>query len=146
MFFDVAHFADHGPHTGERFLERLERWKKRDWRSQMNWRRPDDAPNLLEAVARAARAHYQALRPAFSDWLLAQRKRTRAGERRDNVGFMTLELLTSRGLPKTPKSLPLLRQHYQRYGAQHNALEALETAWDEFLSARAESALGKTGR
>jgi len=42
--------------------------------------------------------------------------------------------LTSRGLPETPKSLTLLREHYQRYGAQHYAQEGLETAWDEFLA------------
>jgi hypothetical protein len=35
VFFDAPHFASHGRHTGERFLERLERWNKRDWRSRM---------------------------------------------------------------------------------------------------------------
>lgn len=136
VFFDADHLASHGPHTGERYLDSLARWAKRDWRSQMNWRRPEDAANALQESALATRAQYQALRPAFSDWLQLQRKRTRAGERRDNVGFMTLELITSRGLPKTPKSLPQLREHYQRHGTQHYAQEALETAWDEFLAQR----------
>jgi hypothetical protein len=47
---------------------------------------------------------------------------------------MALELIASRGVPKTPKSLPLLREHYQRYDAQNYAQEALETPWDEFLA------------
>jgi hypothetical protein len=137
VFFDAAHFASHGPHAGERYLSSLARWAKRGWRSKMDWRRPDDAANLLHESAIAARAQYQALSPAFSEWLQLQRKRTRAGERRDNVGFMALELITSRGLPKTPKSLPLLREHCQRRGAQHYAQEALEKAWGEFLAHRA---------
>lgn len=136
VFFDADHFATHGPHTGERYLNSLARWAKRDARSKMNWRRPDDAVNLLRESSLAARAQYQALRAAFSDWLLAQRKRTRAGERRDNIGLMTLGLAPSRGLPKSPMSLPLLREHYQRHGAQHFELEALEAAWAEFLSER----------
>lgn len=132
VFFAADHFAEHGPHTGERYLAALERWKKRDYRSQMNWRREDTEVNLLAASALAARAQYQSLRPAFSDWLLLQRKRCREGDRRDSIGFMIIGLLTSRGLPKTPKSLTLLRQHYERHGAQHFELEALEAAWAEF--------------
>lgn len=134
VFFNAEHFASHGPHTGERLLERLERWNERDGRSQMNWRRPDDAPNLLHADALAARAEYQALRAQFSDWLMAQRKRTRAGERRDDIGLWALGLAPARGLPKTPKSLTQLRDHYRRYGAQHFEMEALEAAWTEFRS------------
>lgn len=136
VFFAADHFAEHGPQTGERYLAALECWKKGDHRSHLNWRREDSEINLLEASALAARARYQALRPAFSDWLLAQRKRCREGERRDNIGFMTIGLLTSHGLPKTPKSLPLLRDHYQRHGAQHVELEALEPAWTEFIESR----------
>ncbi len=140
VFFDADHFASHGPYTGERYLASLARWAKSGGRSKMDWRRPDDAANLLHESAIAARAQYQALRPAFSEWLQLQRKRTRAGERRDNVGFMALELITSRGLPKTPKSLPLLREHYQRHGAQHYVQEALEKAWGEFLAQRVPNA------
>lgn len=136
VFFAADHFTEHGPHTGERYLAALERWKKRDHHSQMDWRREDAETNLLEASALAARLQYQALRPAFSDWLLVQRKRCRGGERRDKIGFMTIGLLTGRGLPKTPKSLPLLRDHYQRHGAQHIELEALEAAWAEFIESR----------
>lgn len=132
VFFQAEHFASHGPHTGERLLDQLERWKKRDWRSKMQWRRPEDATNLLQADALAARAEYQALRPVFSAWLQEQRKRTRSGERRDNVGLMTLELVTSRGLPTTPKSLKQLCYHYERRGYQRFATEALESAWSEF--------------
>lgn len=134
VFFDAAHFTSHGPHTGERTLHSLERWNKRDWKTKLNIRRPDDSVNILEVPALATRAEYQALRPAFSNWLLAQRKHTRDGERRDEVGLMALGLLTSRGLPKTPKSLPLLRDHYQRHGAQYFELEALEMAWGEFIA------------
>lgn len=134
VFFDATHFASHGPHTGERFLERLERWNKRDWRSKMDWRRPDNAVNLLQEPALAARAHYQALRPAFSDWLRAQGRRMRAGERRDSIAFMALGLVSSRGLPTRPKSLSQLKEHYQSCGKQHFELEALEAAWAEFLA------------
>ncbi|MCU0928134.1 MAG: glyoxalase superfamily protein [Burkholderiaceae bacterium] len=132
VFFPAEHFADHGPHTGERLLDQLERWKKRDWRSKAEWRRPDDPVNILEAGALAARAEYQALRPKFSAWLQEQRKRTRAGERRDDIGLMALELVTSRGLPTTPKSLKQLCYHYERRGFQRFATEALESAWAEF--------------
>ena len=99
----------------------------------------DDAVNILHEPALAARAQYQALRPTFSDWLLAQRKRTRADERRDNVGLMTLRLLSTQGLPAMPKSLPLLRDHYQRRGAQHVELEGLEAASVEFIPGRLAS-------
>lgn len=133
VFFDAEHFASHGPHTGERCLNSLERWKKRDWRTTLNLRRHDHAVNLLEAPALVARAQYQAMRPAFSDWLLVQRKRTRAGERRDRVGFMAIGLLSSRGLPTTPKSLALLGQHYETRGVQRHDIDSLYEAWDEFI-------------
>lgn len=139
VFFDAKHLLSHGPHTGERYLESLARWAKRDWRSKMDWRRPDDAVNLLHESALAARAQYQALRPAFSDWLLTQGRRLRAGERRDNVALMAISLLSSRGLPTRPKSLPQLRDHYQSWGKQHFELEALEAGWTEFLAERSAS-------
>lgn len=133
VFFDAPHFASHGWHTGERFLERLERWNKRDWRSRMDWRRPDNAVNLLQESALAARAQYHAQRPAFGDWLRVQGRRMRAGERRDNIALMALELVTSRGLPARPKSLLQLQEHYRSWGKHHFELEALEAAWAEFL-------------
>jgi hypothetical protein len=139
VFFSAGHFASHGPHTGERFLDRLESWKKRDLRSLNDWRRPDNAVNLLQESALEARAQYQALRPAFSDWLVAQGRRLRAGERRDNVALMAIGLLSSRGLPRTPKSLLQLRAHYQGWGKPRYELEALEAAWAEFLDLRAET-------
>ena len=138
VFFAATHFASHGPHTGERYLNSLARWAKRGWRSKADWRRPDAAVNLLHESALAARAQYQELRPAFGDWLLAQGRRLRAGERRDNVALMAVGLLPSRGLPKKPKSLLQLREHYQSWGKQHFEMEALEAAWDEFLSQYAE--------
>ncbi len=104
----------------------------------MNWRRPDHVVNLLHESALAARAQYQALCPSFSDWLLAQGRRLRAGERRDNVALMAIGLLSSRGLPKRPKSLLQLRDHYQSWSKQHFELEALEASWDEFLAQHAE--------
>jgi hypothetical protein len=139
VFFDSKHLLSHGPHTGERYLESLARWARRDWRSKMDWRRPDDAVNLLHESALAARAQYQVLRPGFSDWLLAQGRRLRAGERRDNVALMAVNMLSSRGLPTRPKSLPQLREHYQSWGKQHFELEALEAAWTEFLAERTAS-------
>ncbi len=134
VFFDAAHFASHGLHTGERFLQQLERWNKRDWRSRMDWRRPEEAVNLLQESALATRVQYQALRPAFSDWLRAQGRRIRTGERRDNIALMAHGLVASRGLPTRPKSLPELKEHYQSWGKQHFELEALEAAWSEFLA------------
>lgn len=134
VFFGEDHFAEHGPHTGERLLERLETWQKRDQRSQMTWRRPDNAVNILEAGALAARVQYQALRPKFSEWLKAQRNRAQARERLDEIAFMAWDFVTSRGLPTTPKSLRQLQDHYRRRrGAQRPQLDALEAAWDEFL-------------
>jgi hypothetical protein len=57
----------------------------------------------------------------------------RAGERRDNIALMALELVTSRGLPARPKSLIQLKEHYQSWGKHHFELEAPEAAWAEFL-------------
>jgi hypothetical protein len=130
VFFDAAHFASHGPHTGERYLVALERWNKRDERSHRQWRRPEGAMNLLEVPAMAARAEYQALRQEFSDWLMAQRRR------QDPVGFMAGTLLSHRGVPRTPLSLPHLRKHNERRGFPWHALEALYAAWQEFKALR----------
>ena len=133
-FFDSAHFSRHGPQTGERFLERLERWAKRDARSQATWRRPDDAPNVLEADAQAARAEYQATRQAFSDWLWAQR-----GEKH-RTGLVARGLMTSRGLPRTPKSLSQLVRHYERAGKQYFSPNHLFAAWNELTQQRPKTA------
>lgn len=132
VFFDGPHFSTHGPHTGERFLERFERWAKRDAHSQQTWRRPDDAPNLLEADALAARAEYQVNRAAFSDWLWAQR------DQKNRIGLTARGLMTPRGLPKTPKSLSQLVRHYERSGKKYFSPESLFDAWVEF---RRQSAL-----
>lgn len=112
--------------------------RKQDKHSQMNWRRPDDAVNVLQEPALAARAEYQALRSAFSDWLRAQGRRMRTGDRRDSIAFMAIGLVSSRGLPTRPKSFPLLLDHYRSWGRQNYELKALEDAWDEFLAAQAE--------
>jgi len=132
VFFDAAHFSSHGPHTGERFLERLERWAKRDARSQATWRRPDNAANVLEAAALAARSEYQAERQAFSDWLWAQR-----GEK-NRTGLMARGLMTARGLPKTPKSLSQLVRHYERSGKTYFSPSTLFDAWEEFKRQQAQ--------
>jgi hypothetical protein len=137
-FLDAQHFAIHGPHTGERFLQKLEQMRKQDKHSQLNWRRPEDAVNVLRESALAARAEYQALRPVFSDWLREQGRRMRTGERRDNIAVMAIGLVSRRGLPTRPQSLPLLIDHYSRRGHQHYKLKALEDAWDEFLAAQVE--------
>lgn len=136
-FLDAQHFATHGPHTGERFLQRLAQMRKQDKHSQLNWHRPEDAVNVLRESALAARAEYQALRPAFSDWLREQGRRMRTGERRDNIAFMAIGLVSRRGLPTRPQSLQLLIDHYSRWGRQRYELKALEDAWDEFLAAQA---------
>lgn len=111
--------------------------RKQDKQSQLNWRRSENAVNVLRESALAARAEYQALRPAFSDWLREQGRRMRTGERRDNIAFMAIGLVSRRGLPTRPQSLPLLIDHYSRWGHQRYELKALEDAWDEFLAAQA---------
>lgn len=136
VFFKADHFASHGLHTNERALSAEEHWAKRDAQSKLTWRRPDNPDNLLRAPALAARAQYQALRPAFSDWLLVQGRRFRDGDRRDDVGFMAASLVRARGLPTTPKSLALLLRHYQRRGELLRDAEVLDAAWLEFLGPR----------
>lgn len=136
VFFKADHFAKHGMHTGERLLSAEEHWAKRDAQSQQTWRRPDNPVNVLRAPALAARAQYQALRPAFSNWLLAQGRRFRDGGRRDDVGYMAASLVRARGLPATPKSLTLLLRHYQRRGELLREAEVLDAAWVEFLRPR----------
>lgn len=140
VFFDVAHFASHGAHTGERFLSAEQSWAKRNASLKRNWRRQDDAVNILRAPALAARAQYQALRPTFSDWLLAQGRRLRTEERRDSVSLMAVTMLTARGLPTRPKSLTELIQHYRSWGKHRSELDALEVAWEEFLALQAAAA------
>lgn len=137
VFFKAEHFASHGMHTAERAVGAEERWAKRDAQSKRTWRRPDNPVNVLRAPALAARAQYQALRPAFSDWLLAQGRRFREGDRRDDVGLMAASLVRARGLPTTPKSQTQLREHYQRRGEHRHELEALDAAWAEFLELQA---------
>lgn len=139
MFFEADHFASHGPHTGEDYLDSLEDWNKRDLIYWREVHRPENAVNILAAAALAARAQYQALRPAFSEWLLQQRKR------RDDVGMLAIGVVSRRGLPATPKSLPKLRRHYERRGMQYMEAEALYKAWEEFLESRTRS-LGDTAR
>lgn len=130
MFLDADHFAYHGPHTGEDYLEALEDWNERDKMYWHDMHRPDDAVNVLEAPALVARAQYQALRPAFSEWLMKQRTR------RDDVGMLAIGVTSRRGLPVTPVSLPKLRRHYERRGMQYFEAEALYKAWEEFLESR----------
>jgi hypothetical protein len=131
VFFHAEHFnSEHGQHTGERFLESLARWEKRDGMSKANWRRPDDSVNVLKGSALAARVEYQTLRAEFSDWLFARRNG------RDAVSFMAAEVLTRRGLPTTPKSVEQLRRHYARRGFNHRTLDAFYTAWDDFKASR----------
>lgn len=128
VFFEKEHFADHGPHTGERLLDQLEHWDSRDARWHMDWRRPDNASNCLQADALAQRAQYHLLRPLFSDWLLKRRKTP------DRIGIMASNIITPRGLPIRPKSLSQLRRHFERYGkGTYHGLGELEAAWDEFL-------------
>lgn len=140
LFLEAEHLLSHGLHTGERYLESHFRWSRRDERSKRGWRRPDDAANILRDPALAARAQYQALRTAFSDWLLEQGRRLRTGERCDNVALRAVSLLSSRGLPTRPQSLAQLLVHYRGRGKQHLALEALEAAWAEFLAERSAAA------
>lgn len=90
--------------------------------------------NLLRGPALAARAQYQALRPGFSDWLLAQGRRFRNGERNDDISFAGTSLVTARGLPKTPKSLTQLREHYERRGRHLSSFDVLDAAWAEYLA------------
>lgn len=137
VFFKADHFASHGVHASERALSAEEYWAKRDAQSKLTWRRPNNPVNVLRAPALAARTQYQALRPAFSDWLLAQGRRFRDGDRRDDVGLMAASLVRARGLPKTPKSQTQLREHYQRRGEHCQELEALDAAWAEFLELQA---------
>jgi hypothetical protein len=131
VFFEAAHFSTHGAHTGERFLERLERWEKRDARSKATWRRPDNAVNLLQADALADRQEYQAQRQAFSDWLWAQRSQT------TRIGLAARGLMTSRGLPRTPKSVSQLVRHYERAGKQYFGPGELYSAWEDFKRSNA---------
>lgn len=45
---------------------------------------------------------------------------------------MAAGLMSVRGLPTTPKSLPKLYQHYERHGKSYHGLAALYDAWAEF--------------
>ncbi len=124
VFFSADHFQSHGPHTGERFLSSLAYFRGR---YGSEYYRPENAPNMLEAGARAAREEYKALRPFFSDWLLAQRRTD------TSLGYMVRGLMTARGLPTTPKSIVELREHYENRGwSRHMSSGSLEQAWEAF--------------
>lgn len=134
VFFQADHFASHGQHTGERLMSAEKWWAKRDAGMDRTSRRPDNPVNILRAPTLAARARYQALRQAFSDWLLAQGRLLRTEERRDSISIMAVTMLTARGLPTRPRSITELLHHYRSWGKHRTELEALEAAWDEFLA------------
>jgi hypothetical protein len=134
VFFQADHIESHGQHTYERYMSAEERWAKRDASMKLNRRRPDNPVNILREPALAARAQYKVLRPAFSDWLLAQGRLLRTEERRDGISIMAVTMLTARGLPTRPRSLTELLQHYRSWGKHSTDLAALEEAWAEFLA------------
>lgn len=129
VFFDAAHFTSHGPHTGERLLEQLERHAKTGGFDPRQFHRPQAPVNALEEQARANRKEYQQLRPQFNDWLRERRKTL------DGIGGMAANITTSRGLPTRPKSLRQLRRHYERLGkGSFYGIDRLDDAWAEFKS------------
>ncbi len=127
-FCTPEHFADARLHRGQshemRYLESIERWSERGAKWRAEWRRPDDAVNLLAAEAVLVNARYQSSRSPFHRWLLAQISRD------DVVADLAFDVRSDRGFPVSATTLDEIRSHLSRHG--DHALDALEEAWDEF--------------
>ena len=118
----VSHHAD--GKDGERFLRDLASWNAltRDERG-LNFR-PQAAPNILSALATAARDAREAARSPFHRWLDHQRRRN------DPVGDLASDILRDAAFPIGLATRRELEEHLDIYGS--HVKKALRQAWREF--------------
>lgn len=109
---------------GERFLSSLARWNWTPVEERGLRYRPDGAPNVLEATARAAQAAYEAARAPFHLWLDSQR------DRNDPVGDLAGDILRDERFPIGVKTKREVEEYLNGYGP--HVLRAVRQAWREF--------------
>jgi uncharacterized protein YozE (UPF0346 family) len=128
VFWPLDHLVPSSYHTdgkdGERFLSNLTSWNKLPPAERGRKFRPDRAPNILEASARAARAAREAARSQFHRWLDAQRNRD------DPVGDLAEDILRDEGFPLSASTKREVENYFEGY--RSHVIRAVRQAWREF--------------
>lgn len=128
VFWPLDHLVPTSHHTdgkdGERFLTSLERWNRLPANERGRRFRPDGAPNVLEALARAARVAHEAARSPFHRWLDGQRNRN------DPVGDVAGDILRDEGFPIGAATKREVEGYLEGYGS--HVIRAVRQAWKEF--------------
>lgn len=128
VFWPLDHLVPTSYHTdgkdGERFLSSLARWNRLSSDERGRKFRPDGAPNVLEAPARAAQAAHDAARSPFHRWLDGQRKRN------DPVGDLAGDILGDESFPIGASTRRDVEEHLEGHGS--HVIRAVRQAWREF--------------
>jgi uncharacterized protein YozE (UPF0346 family) len=128
LFRPLTHLVPTSYHPdgkdGERFLSNLTSWQNSDAAERGRYVRPDGAPNILEAPARAARAAREAARSPFHRWLDGQRRRN------DPVGDLAGDILGDEGFPIGASTRREVEDYLEGYGS--HVIRAVRQAWREF--------------
>lgn len=123
------HFEhEHPGRAEERYFQSLEGWQRIATRKDVRVRRPSDAVNALASAASAQRAAREQARSPFHLWIATQVGRD------DPVGDLAQDIVSDRKFPTSAASLAALNRHLTGKGAHPGALDALKTAWREFVS------------
>lgn len=128
----AEHFKD-GSHDLKKSIERyvrsirnFEAWTPTELR---NWRRPDDAANLLDedvTAYHAAQAAKEASRSRFHRWILTQTRRE------DAIGDLARDIESDKDFPVAETSLEALIDYMDAAGAIDDALKAMRAAHAKF--------------
>jgi uncharacterized protein YozE (UPF0346 family) len=128
VFYEPAHFADAKAHSGmshgERYFSSLKIWKSHVERSKGNWRRAENAVNILAAHAEAELAAFEASRSKFHLWLISQK------DRDDPVGDLAEDVRRDKKFPVSAYTLRELETYLSRHG--DGVKQAVRQAWREF--------------
>lgn len=128
LFRPLTHLVPTSYHPdgkdGERFLSSLASWQTSEAAERGRDVRPDGAPNILEAPARAERAAREAARSPFHRWLEGQRRRN------DPVGDLAGDVLGDEGFPLGASTRREVEDYLEGYGS--HVIRAVRQAWREF--------------
>lgn len=130
VFWELDHFHPTSWHKdgedGERFLSSLAKWNKLTPSERGNRYRPENAPNVLQQEAEAARAAREATRSSFHRWLEGQRGRN------DPVGDLADDVFRDKSFPLGASTRREVEEYLSRHGA--HVIRAVREAWREFQS------------
>lgn len=128
VFWPLDHLMPNSFHTdgqdGERLLSDLSSWGRLPTEDRGRRFRPEGAPNILEAPARAARAAREMARSPFHHWLDGQRHRD------DAVGHLASDILRDRSFPSSASTRGEVEEHLELRGS--HVIRAVRQAWREF--------------